>query len=201
MSFRTSVGSPVHIILMVSIIAIAGNGAYANPITLGTWYEFGFDPAHSFTTVPGCFPADPMGVPCPPPDPGVVSTFLGAPPWTFSLSTLGLLTITDVFLPGDSFQVFDNGALIGSTNVVPSTGISCGINPDACLTNPNFSHGAFPVSAGPHSITVGVSPAQILGEGFFRVDAIPEPSTLLLLASGVACLIVKKVRYSTHLRS
>jgi hypothetical protein len=74
---------------------------------------------------------------------------------------------------------------------------SCGINPGACLANPNFSHAAFSLLPGSHSITVDVSPAQILGEGFFRVDAaVPEPSTLLLLSFGLACFIATKRHYS-----
>lgn len=180
-------GKGAQIMLSLGILAVTARVAVAEPITLGTWYEFGFDPSHSTTTVPGCLPADPTGVTCRPPDPGVVSTFLGAPPWTFSLAGP---VVPDVFLSGDTFRVFDNGTMVGSTNAVPQ-GSSCGVNPDACLANPTFSHGVFPLSSGSHSITVGVIPAQILGEGFFRVDAaaVPEPSTLSLLAVGfLACI-------------
>lgn len=182
-------------IFLLGILSLWANVAVASPITVGAWYEFGFDPAHSTTVVPGCFPADPSGVACRPPDPGVVSTFLGAPPWTFASATAVVLTITDVFLAGDIFQVSDNGGFVGSTNAVP-LGSSCGVNPDACLANPNFSHGTFLLSAGSHSITVGVAPAQILGEGFFRVDAapVPEPSTLSLLALGFSCFIARMRR-------
>jgi hypothetical protein len=196
LSQRQLFRSCVLVISILIIVAVSTNVAFADPITLGTWYEFGFDPGHSPQTG-GCLPVDPTGVPCRVPDPGVVSSLLGSPPWTFSSSRPSILTITDVFLTGDSFQVFDNGALIGSTNLVPIFGGSCGINPDACLTNPDFSHGAFSLLPGSHSITINVSAAQILGEGFFRVDAaVPEPSTLSLLAFGLACLIAKKVRYS-----
>ncbi len=179
----------------LGLLTLWANTAVASPITSGTWYEFGFDPNHSTTTVPGCFPADPSGVPCRLPDPGVVSTFLGAPPWTFASPSAVVLTITDVFLAGDAFQVFDNALSVGSTNVVPLGG-SCGVNPDACLANPNFSHSMFLLPAGSHSVTVGVTPAQILGEGFLRVDAVPvpEPSTLSLLALGFSCFVARRRR-------
>jgi len=191
---KESLHGIARLVLFSSAFLLTANVAVANPITLGTWYEFGFDPSHSTSTVPGCLPVDPAGVPCRPPDPGVVSVLLGAPPWTFSSPNDVVLTITDVLLAGDNFRVFDNGTLIGSTNV-PLQFLSCGINPDVCLTNPNFAHGSFLMSSGAHSITIGVTPAQILGEGFFRVDpAVPEPSTLSLLALGVVCFIAMTVR-------
>jgi len=192
MVYKESLCGIARFVLFSSAFLLTANVAIANPITLGTWYEFGFDPGHS-SAAAGCLPVDPAGVPCRPPDPGVVSVLLGAPPWTFSSPSAVVLTITDVFLAGDNFQVFDNGTLIGSTNV-PLQFLSCGINPDVCLTNPNFAHGSFLMSSGAHSITIGVMPAQILGEGFFRVDAVPEPSTLSLLALGLGCFIATTVR-------
>src|SRR5207249_3183248 len=92
------------------------------------------------------------------------------------------LSVTDSFLAGDSFTIFDFGALVGSTPTVSLSGISCGFDPNVCLTNPAFSHATFLLSAGPHSLTITVQPAQIQGEGFFRVQAVPEPSYILVIA-------------------
>src|SRR5262249_42406144 len=118
--------SSALVILILSIVAITNNVAFASPIALGTWYEFGFEPGH-LPQVDGCLPVDPTGVACRAPDPGVVSSFLDSPPWTFSSPIPSTFTITDAFLSGDSFQVFDNGPSIGSTNVVPMFGGTCGI--------------------------------------------------------------------------
>ena len=51
-------------------------------------------------------------------------------------------------------------------------------NPSICVDAVGISHGSFALAAGAHSITIGVHEAQILGEGFFRLDTVPEPSTL-----------------------
>ena len=150
-------------------------------IGLGAWYEFGFDPNHS-PLAAGCQPADPSGVPC---RDGIGSTFLGNSPWTFTAESLAEMTVTDAFLAGDSFDVFDFGALMGSTPSVATGGADCGLNPSICFSAPGISHASFVLPAGAHSITVGVHEAQILGEGFFRLDTVPEPSTF-----GVTALLL-----------
>jgi hypothetical protein len=178
-------------VILACSFAIPLSEAAASPITIdGQWYQFGFDPNHS-PMAAGCLPTDPTGVPCRPPDPGVNSLFLGTPPWTFSSAVTVEFTITDAFLLGDYFDVYDFGTLIGSTPIV-ALGANCGLNPDVCLADPRFSHAVFTLAPGAHSITIGVHEAQILGEGFFRVTAVPEPSTLLLLGSSVAGLLVRR---------
>ena len=104
------------------------------------------------------------------------------------------LSVTDAFLPGDSFTILDFGALVGSTPAVLLTGITCGFDPNVCLTNPAFSHAAFLLAAGPHSLTVGVQPAQIQGEGFFRVQAVPEPSYIVMIAALASLLANVRLR-------
>jgi hypothetical protein len=175
--------------LLCVCLVFAGIAA-AGPISLGPWYEFGFDPNHT-PGVSGCQPADPAGVPC---RAGVGSLNLDAPPWTFIAPSLVSLTVTDAFLSGDSFSVFDFGTLVGSTPSVPLAGISCGFDPSVCLADPAFSHATFLLSAGAHSLTLVVQPAQILGEGFFRVQAVPEPSYMMAIAGMVAFVLVKSRR-------
>jgi hypothetical protein len=108
---------------------------------------------------------------------------LDTPPWTFASPTAVDFTITDGFLAGDSFDVLDFGALVGSTPSVPLSGHSCGLDPRICVVDPEMSHDSFLLPAGSHSITVSVNAAQILGEGFFQFEPVPEPSTALLLTS------------------
>jgi hypothetical protein len=163
--------------------------AEAGSITVGPWYEFGFDPNHQ-PTVAGCLPDDPTGVPC---RAGIGSLNLDTPPWTFTASSPVTLSVTDAFLSGDSFSIFDFGALVGSTPVVPM-GASCGLDPNVCFADPAFSHATFGLLPGPHSLTITVQPAQILGEGFLRVQAVPEPSYVGLLAAVLALCMKRACR-------
>jgi PEP-CTERM motif len=162
----------------------------AGPIGLNTWYEFGFDPNHA-PSVAGCGPADPTGVPC---RAGVNSTPLDTPPWTFVAASPVQLTATDAFLPGDSFDIFDSGKAVGSTPSVPISGVSCGLDPSICLADPDISHATFFLPGGPHAITIDVHAAQLLGEGFFRVAEVPEPSTFGLTALVLASLYAWRKR-------
>jgi len=158
--------------------------AEAGPISIGPWYEFGFDPNHS-PVVSGCLPNDPTGLPC---RPGVGSLNLDTPPWTFTASSPVVLDVTDGFLAGDSFTIFDFGTFVGSTPVV-AMGSSCGFDPNVCFMDPAMSHASFPLMAGPHSLIITVQPAQILGEGFLRVQAAPEPTYTGLIAMSVTICI------------
>ena len=172
-----------HWLIVLLLVFTSSAPALASTIGLSTWYEFGFDPNHS-PLAAGCQPADPTGVPC---RVGIGSTSLGSNPWTISTESLVGMNVTDAFLAGDFFDVFDFGVLIGSTASVAANGANCGLDPSTCVEAPGLSHASFVLPAGAHSITIGVHEAQILGEGFFRLDTVPEPSTsglmtLLLLA-------------------
>jgi hypothetical protein len=140
----------------------------------------------------GCAQATPGGVPCRPPDPGVTSVFLDAPPWTFTAGTPVQLVVTDSLLAGDYFDIFDFGVLVGSTPMVTVGGGNCGMNPDLCVTDPRISHASFLFGPGAHSITINVHPAQIQGEGFFRLTTTPEPATFLLFATGTLGLYLRR---------
>jgi PEP-CTERM motif len=164
---------PKHWLIALMLIFTSSAPALASTIGLSTWYEFGFDPNHS-PLAAGCQPADSAGVPC---RLGIGSTFLGSSPWTISTESLVEMTVTDAFLAGDFFDVFDFGVLISSTPSVAVNGANCGFDPSICVAATGFSHASFVLPAGAHSITVGVHEAQILGEGFFRLDTVPEPST------------------------
>jgi hypothetical protein len=135
----------------------------------GPWIEFSFGETGSFAT--GCFPADPDGIGCVP-SPGGNSVFGGAPPWTFTAPPGGVtLTVTDAFIRGDIFEIFDFGVSIGTTSAVDTDG-DCGDDPEPCLIDPLVSHGVFPLGPGPHEITIKASASPFGGgAAYFRVDA------------------------------
>jgi hypothetical protein len=96
----------------------------------------------------------------------------GRPPWKFTAPPAGArLTITDAFLFGDRFEVFDFGVSIGQTPAVAATG-DCGEDPEICVVSSSASHATFNLSAGPHEITIQAIDSPFdLGAAYFRVDA------------------------------
>jgi hypothetical protein len=170
--------------------------AQGGSISLGEWYEFGFDPNHS-PLASGCAPADPEGVPC---RPGIGSIFLDASPWIATSSSALVITITDGLLAGDYFDVLVSGVTVGSTPAVPSSRLSCGLDPSVCDVTPGFSHAQIALPPGSLAITINVHPAQLLGEGFFRVDPVPEPGGFGLGLNGllIGCLLVWRHRHRKH---
>ena len=137
----------------------------AGPVIIdGLWYEFLFRTVgQSAEECPSFCNSSPSGN----------SVYADPPPWTFAAPPGGVvLTVVDVAASGDAFDIFDSGELIGSTS--PSaTGSFCGLDPEICLQNPDFSQGQFELVEGEHSITIvpNASPFSI-GTAYFRVDSL-----------------------------
>ncbi len=153
-----------------SDVAQAGDVKAAGAVaTDGTWFEFGI---LSEFDVKGCFPADPAGPLCIP-STGTPTTFVDAPPWTFSCLSGGCwLTVTDAFDQNDQFEVFDNNVQIGTTSLPDMVG-QCAPNntdPEDCLADPGSSSGMFLLGSGAHSITfTGVPQGSNSGAAYFKV--------------------------------
>ncbi len=140
----------------------------------GPWYEFSFEAVG--LAAAGCLPDDPAGLNCGP-GPAENSVFAGPPPWIFTVTQGEVrLEVTDAFVSADAFEVFDFGVSIGATPAV-GTGGFCGddpLDPASCFADPLLSSGAFPLSAGMHSITITPTVIHPLGGGvaFFRATGI-----------------------------
>jgi hypothetical protein len=141
----------------------------------------------------GCFPADPAAGFCIPSS-GTPTFFADAPPWTFDAPIGGAtLTVTDAFFSGDQFEILDNGMVLGFTSP-PVADVDCGDDPVVCLGMAGMSNRVFLLGAGAHSITI----APLLapdggGSAYFLVEsAIPEPATLVLLATGLGLSAIRR---------
>lgn len=167
-------------------LAVFANVAHAGPISLDTYYQFSFESAGSPAI--GCDPADPAGPACIPSS-GTPTTFLDAPPWTFSAPAGGLtLGVTDAFSAGDRFEIFNGGTSIGFTSAFNAAG-DCSDDPVVCFSDANMSRGFFTLSEGSYSITIVPTnvAADLGGTGYLIAARVPEPTSVLLLAAaGIA---------------
>lgn len=109
--------------------------------------------------------------------------------YAFTLSTAAVLKVTDCFMSGDQFRVFDQASTLGDTSL-PGAYDWLG-DPDSAFASPNFSHGQWDLAAGYHDIW-GQAILNPYGYGgaYLRVDtrqgpAIPEPATMSLLGLGL----------------
>jgi hypothetical protein len=126
----------------------------------GLWQEFGFGGAGTFAFA--CTTCTPSS--------GGNSTYAPSPPWTFALGGPGTLTVTDAFLRGDVFDVFDFGVDLGQTSAVPTDSGCNSSNPVACVgTN---SSRVYNLQPGLHSITIkAVASPYGSGAAYFIVQA------------------------------
>ena len=103
--------------------------------------------------------------------------FLDPAPWSLNLAAPAVLTITDIFLRGDNFNLYDFNSLILTTPPVAS-GSNCGPDPESCYGAAGVSYGTIDLAAGPHSLTIRVEDSPNgQGAAYLRVDRVstPEP--------------------------
>lgn len=112
-------------------------------------------------------------------------------PFTFTLTQTGYLSVTDAFIDGDRFEVWDGTTLIGTTSVPLDDGQFQG-NPDLAFQTGRFSWGQYPLATGAHSINIRViqeATGITGGEGALRVDYQPFTNAIPMLGFvGLAAL-------------
>jgi len=179
MKFAKFAALAVALVLFGSTIAMAdvqgpgGGGTPGDPpLTLGVWAG----PYDETIGIGGFFAED----------------------WTYTGAAT--LVVTDLYVPGDEYNIYDNGILIGSSNAVPdwSTFESDPYASPPWTDDPEtayndaeyFSHFGYDLGAGPHDITIQ---ATNLPSGFpdstVTLEVItPEPGSILLFGTGLAGL-------------
>ena len=174
------------VLLSTVVFALPASAVQVNEYIDGPWLKFFF--GSSYSSAYGNCP----GTSCALVD-GTNFVDLGASPWTLSLTDATEMRITDAFMKGDTFAVFDNGTQILETPGVEVTYsvMQGAVDPEFCYYEPGFSRGSVILAPGDHSLTINVlySPHNA-GVAFFRLNSVsvPEPLSLILLGLGLLAL-------------
>jgi hypothetical protein len=121
--------------------------------------------------------------------------------YTWNSASLVKFTITDLYVVSDRFEVYDFGTKVATTPALPdwdALGLGSASlsppwtsNPAQALADGRFSNTSILFKAGAHEITITdihIPNGFTDGTVAFRADAVPEPSGLLALISGVGGL-------------
>ena len=146
-------------VLTMALLVVLGSAAQATPLVVdsGGWAEFTWD-----------------------------SSGWSNPEYTYDTSSWTCLKVTDGWLSGDQFEVYDFGSLIGATSIPTTTGDQIYNDWDAAFADSRWSSGEFVLAPGSHSITLlAVSNPYDGGMGALRADTcaaptVPAPAGILL---------------------
>lgn len=116
--------------------------------------------------------------------------------YAYNLTSAAMFRITDQFIVGDIWKVFDSNVLILTSSFVGfAGGFGDDATADAGWTSNAYSSGEVLLSAGAHSITVqGDGAGGIPARFYVRIDSVPEPTTLALIGLGLAGIAYSRKR-------
>jgi hypothetical protein len=159
-----SVPTTMAVAAIVAAFGAATGPAYADNIVLNQWYTGQFGAASNTPLSGGPLgPTVVLGQNGPVLPSGLASA-ITAPgdSWTITLTSAGTLTVTDVGLPGDQFQMFDNGiAMLAAPSPFTGPGQNPGqVSPGNGLTSVPCSDSSCSNSHAGGEINVALGNAQ-----------------------------------------
>jgi hypothetical protein len=164
--------------LVAVVVALASTSSIAGPITPDAgWYGFCFAGGVGNPATSGCQNE---------------GTGISGNPFTFTLTTAGIVQVTDAFVFGDTFDVYINSAFAfttgGGTHTGPTTA-----NPDVAFAGGAYDRGLLALTAGNYSVDIFTRATPAGGGGADIVvvttnAAVPEPGAFSLVALGLVGL-------------
>jgi hypothetical protein len=115
-------------------------------------------------------------------------------PYAYSLTNSAYFRITDDYIVGDTYSVYDFGSLI-LTTIAAHTGAPTGFSGggEIAWQSGLYSGGEVLLTPGNHFLTVQGDGAGGLPAGFWtQLSSVPEPTTICLLGFGVLSLIRRR---------
>lgn len=91
---------------------------------------------------------------------------------TWTATVAETVRITDLYVPGDNYEVYVNNNLVATTSV--GGGGAYDSNPASAWTESQFAHVLLDVNAG-DMITIYDTPPAPYGDGTYSISAIPVP--------------------------
>lgn len=126
--------------------------------------------------------------------------------FTIAAGSVGHLTVLDLGFAGDTFKVFNNGQLLGTTSAVAGQDAATApytLDAAGALVDAQFSRASFTFGAGTYSIggsllqsvsSDGTPLNTTIGALKLDVSPVPEPSSLAFLGAGLLLLALRGSR-------